>query len=450
MTKSLLRYAAWLDGETLRLKRLDRRASLITEQIAIDRALKINAVLGHRIAITDVQMIDSPGLALAFADADFMKVVALDPDWLLLVAREDPLDRRLRVRAARKRARAGLHRSRNPHWTSSAFHKNVGEQREFLSMLLDESSEDFDDHSLEREAVKNGFLRPRPKRVTTSPEEQMRLGAIRALHHFASSAQASDAPRVLESNQNYYRVLKQLAGARSHQLPHDDRAVVDLTLKIIESKVDRDARPFRSALKPALRAARLKAIQSKQVWRTAVVAWNRALSESIGADGTHYPFLRHAVKVPLYMPRETVTSIFSNDDRWRRRASGALKDVREALMDVPYDFSWLSWSRILQIVSNERIRKTRERYLAAQAAGAAEESTRRFKELAKAIADSIVRHSDELPGEGFAWFGAESLLHHVLSIGGARLAVETLRSIARWSDRESIISTLHRFDGRFD
>lgn len=82
-----LLYAHWLDGEWIKVaKAITVEGYGKTLESIAEAALKLLALLGSRVAISDVQLTDSPVVLNLFSDPDFLSYLAIDQSFLTLVA----------------------------------------------------------------------------------------------------------------------------------------------------------------------------------------------------------------------------------------------------------------------------------------------------------------------------------------------------------------------------
>jgi len=76
-------YAHWLDGEWLRIAHpISVEGRSLTVQGVAEGALKLHALFGTRIALSDVQLTDSPVVVRLFANPDFREYLKHDSGFL--------------------------------------------------------------------------------------------------------------------------------------------------------------------------------------------------------------------------------------------------------------------------------------------------------------------------------------------------------------------------------
>ncbi|XUM02683.1 hypothetical protein ACQ86F_03680 [Streptomyces venezuelae ATCC 10712] len=102
-------YAHWLDGEHLRVSGWE------PQDTSLAVMLKIQALLGHTVVLSDVQLIDSHAVQALFETEDFRSFVRGCPSFLRCTtaapAGSDPF----------ALVTTGLHRALEPGWLSSSF-----------------------------------------------------------------------------------------------------------------------------------------------------------------------------------------------------------------------------------------------------------------------------------------------------------------------------------------
>jgi hypothetical protein len=440
------RYASWLDGETLKLNREDCRLDAVALVDEVQRGLKMAALMGQRVALTDIQLVDSPGIALPFADPQFLAFLGANPGWLLLFARPSPDDAALPIPESARRARAGLHRSQRDGWRSSSFPERTDEARAFHRWCLDRTRSFVRREELIETARQDGVLRRQEHGLPFDLRDELRLGMMSAIVHFGfGTPDDTYAPDAAPSD--YCQIL--VEAMNSGALGVRDGYFLEKFLEYLETNIpDPHDRIFRSRLQRLLADdTRLSAQARLRMWRTAVFAWNCANARSIGAAGASYGPLGGALRIPAYL-NEPVTELVLKSRYLMRPPETLVEITREQFTGLDHDFSRLTWEQVSRVCAVTQRQRTD--YQEASETPTLLDDRARLSELLSGVADEMLRIQPALPPAADRLVTAAGLLGglHPVSkpvVGAAKQAYGSMKWLARHVARYKMISTLRRF-----
>ncbi|MGW4745670.1 hypothetical protein ACWEPR_12820, partial [Streptomyces sp. NPDC004290] len=382
-------YAHWLDGEHLRVSGWEPRDTSLAVM------LKIQALLGHTVVLSDVQLIDSHAVQALFETEDFRSFVRGCPSFLRCTtaapAGSDPF----------ALVTTGLHRALEPGWLSSSF--DTAEPLVRLSEAV-----------LERGEANPGPLFARGTALGARYEEggaiRRRLEAVAwTLHHFSREAGVPLGTSAVARPCSYRDVLEEVAELPG--LPGHDYAPVERTLAYLDEHVESSDRHRRAVL-----FARLDATNPPHrtaMWNTATQAWNGAVQRTLGTDGASPRSLPKAADIGLYLGRPT-DALFepagpgATVPAEHGMAPGSLAAVAE-----------LGWQDVAKIHQDEVVTRRRDAFQAALRAGDAAGADDALAALLRAVRRKLPA-SGERPGR-LTWAAAET----GLGLVGAGLALGT-------------------------
>ncbi|HWG20071.1 MAG TPA: hypothetical protein VG225_06030 [Terracidiphilus sp.] len=331
-------YAHWLDGEWYKVAAPLEHGRLT--RIA-EGGLKLHALFGTRIALSDVQLTDSPMLATLFSNTEFRNYLQVDRDFLTLVSKpQDSAHRRF------SSAISGFYRAtQGTHWTTS-LPVPVDVVLKFARSLVDIQDPDTEkllrDNSLEHMRV-----------IRDNPQYEIYLkGVLLGVCHFTKKkAGPLDSPT--DNKQSYLDVIKDALNTRggSGDAYGSLEAIygsLNQIVKETENKTARSAinRHFsKSGEDPSQWT-----FEQKKIWRSVVHAWNSNVSHTVGASETIAP-LPEAV-FPI---RGLIT-----DTVGPSRMGESKSDSTEAAHLPPLlcDPDKLSWRKVSEIVERNHERQS--------------------------------------------------------------------------------------------
>jgi hypothetical protein len=325
-------YAYWLDGEHLRLSGWDPR----DDSLAV--MLKIQALLGHAVVLSDVQLIDSPVVQTLFESDDFRSFVRSCPGFLRCTTGAPSGSEPFTL------VTAGLPRTLEPGWLSSSF--DTAEPLIRLSEAV-----------LERRDANPGPLFARGTALGALYEEggpiRRRLQAVAwTLHHFSSEAGVPLGTSTVARPSSYCEVLEEVAELPG--LPGHDYEPVARTLAYLNDHLGESDRHRR-----ALLSAHLDATNPPHriaMGNTATQAWNAAVQRTLGTDGASPRSLPRAADVGLYLGSPT-------DALFEPLPSGAASPAGPGLATNHLAaVGALSWQDIAKIQLDEAVTRLRDDY----------------------------------------------------------------------------------------
>ncbi|MFF8810539.1 hypothetical protein [Streptomyces omiyaensis] len=382
-------YAHWLDGEHLRVSGWDPRDTSPAVM------LKIQALLGHTVVLSDVQLIDSHAIQALFETEDFRSFVRGCPSFLRCTtaapAGSTPFDL----------VTTGLHRALEPGWLSSSF--DTAEPLVRLSETV-----------LERGEANPGPLFARGTALGARYEEggavRRRLEAVAwTLHHFSREAGVPLGTSAVTRPCSYRDVLEEVAELPG--LPGHDYAPVERTLAYLDEHVEPSDRHRRSVL--LARLDQTDPPHRTAMWNTATQAWNAAVQRTLGTDGASPRSLPEAADIGLYLGRPT-------DALFEPAGPGAAAPADHGMDPGSLAaVAGLGWQDIAKIHQDEAVTRRRDAFQAALRAGDAAAADDALPALLRAVRRKLPTSGDR-PGR-LAWAAAET----GLGLAGAGLALGT-------------------------
>lgn len=280
-------YAHWLDPEYTSFRWPDpvvkRRLRYIFE------VLKLRAIMGDAIYVSDVQITDSRALLELFCDKEFVRCMKARPDFLRLVAIEtDDLgasDQRLKI------IESSLVRTLGPTWRSSTF-RDAEVPKDIARHVQKQRPAD-------AEAFADALEKFTPSAKLPDADKRFLGGMIEALKYFATAtSQVSPAKPPGSSNtpRIYYDDVLKKAEADPKLTPHFRRSVRS-TLKFM-GKAGRRNTHRRAPVVSALEEAGLDNIMNYMHLSHVIQAWNLAVAGTVQAGGQDVPRFWRAVPIP--------------------------------------------------------------------------------------------------------------------------------------------------------
>jgi hypothetical protein len=338
-------YAHWLDGEWQKIAypvAVEGRAPYHTLQGVAEGALKLHALFGTRIAISDVQLTDGVVMVKLFANREFRDFLRNDPGFLTLVAQPRQGCSNMRLAIATR----GIERAFHPEWTTSLPGVGVDVIRRFGDSLL--SLDKLDTAYIVRDRSKG------PGHVIASFPEQEELleGILYGICHFLKTTGGpTDAPVSLP--RAYPEFIEDTLNCPA--LPHADAAALKSVWESIKRWVpDESKRRGRSALLSAMEAEEPNRNKWPHewhtIWNTAVHAWNANVCDTVGARRASIAPLPGAV-VPYRGEISDVAGPFVSEGGLLRA-----RTIRKypVLSLNPSTLSWLSVRNAVCQVRKER------------------------------------------------------------------------------------------------
>ncbi|MFE1285839.1 hypothetical protein [Streptomyces sp. NPDC058751] len=325
-------YAYWLDGEHLRL------SGWGPEDPSLAVMLKIQALLGHTVVLSDVQLIDSPVVQTLFESDDFRSFARSCPEFLRCTTAAPAGSDSFAL------VTTGLQRTLEPGWLSSSF--DTAEPLVRLSEAV-----------LERGDANPGPLFARGTALGALYEEggavRQRLQAVAwTLHHFSREAGVPLGTTSVTRPSSYCDVLEEVAELPG--LPGHDYAPVERTLTYLHTHLGQSDRHRR-----ALLVAQLDATDPPHrtaIGNTATQAWNAAVQRTLGTDGASPRSLPEAADVGLYLGSPTDALFEPSSPASPSPAGHGLASRQLAAVGA------LSWQDIGKIQRDDTVTRRRDEY----------------------------------------------------------------------------------------
>jgi hypothetical protein len=428
-------YAHWLDGEWHKVANHNRPANEPRSLVSIaEGELKLHALFGTRIAISDVQLTDSPVMAEIFYDPAFRHYLGQDPHFLTLVTR-------MREGVSNPRfasATNGFGRAQNKGWTTS-----LPADVELIKRFADTICEDEDrivEHFLADGSLKH-FLKDGswgPARVIKeNPKHQKMLeGIVHGVCHFTiENGGKLDSP--IPNDQSYLHIFeKALETSRGG----DNCGRLEEVYHAVQKIADRDEfRAGRSAVGRFFDLdqpdRRKWTDDQKRQWNSVVHAWNSNVADTVAASESIAPLPSAVFPIrgeitdltgPFIAEKDTVYSI-----------------DHEKFPPLRFDPEKLTWKEIAAIVNKDKVMVARNEFQNALEIGSSDNIQHWAHELVQNLNPELA--SFATPHEAL-WIKARKIASLVQPVAKAASAAAPLVvSVANSVDRNlgELIEALH-------
>lgn len=356
-------YAHWLDGEIMH-PRCVVRSELVSRWRKIVGLLKMHAIFGDCICLSDVQLIDSRVLLWLFSQADFRIFLEQNPSFFRLVGRPtDKLDLGTEKLAI---VGAGLGRSLNESWISSTFDP---------PQVTTEFAEAFKGLKNEGEArwALTNQKGPFKKLVESysGPEKDLLAGMVQALYHFAVRVPDKvEPPQEKAKSLSYYEVLQKARD--EHGLD-----MVSNTLSFVENNAANKYQ--RSPAVVAFENAGLDHDGNRVKYLNVIQAWNMGVSSTVNAEYDSVFSFRQVYPLPLLLGP---ISEFTDEIP----ASIGDRDLFESIDRVTWHPADLSWLTVAEVTD-----KCCQKILAYQDSIGGPKSEANFRALVSSVSSVVAR-----------------------------------------------------------
>lgn len=321
-------YLHWLDGGLNR--------ALPARQESLQRSLKLHALLGDTPVLSDIQLTDSPMVGRLFADHNFRRFLADNPEFMEVVAEPGEGTGRFGITVR------GLERAKDPEWVPSG-DAEAGAIRELADVTF---ANGYVDPDL--------FLGPHGAILGHWPNSAT---ALRNMHDVLAYF-ANGGPRVRvnpppgNARVSYYDLLCQLEARSS--LPARDRLAIDETLRWVRRNVAPENFGKRSQV--VSRFPTSGGEPNEQMIRNTVIqAWNCAVETTIEPDGASATRLPHAPTIAAYL-HQTTSGLMDAEDSLEQ---DLLDSLRHPLQYVGWDPLEINWAQLRGILDQVRDQQAR-------------------------------------------------------------------------------------------
>lgn len=326
-------YAHWLDGEWLKIAHpITVEGSSGTLADIAEGGLKLHALFGTRIGISDIQLTDSEATLKAFADPEFRDYLKIDPNFITLISSPP----RGVTDTDLARATSGLYRAcSQPHWRTSL--PSVREEviKRFGDAIL--SSEEV----LPAECLLDSTKGPGSV-IQNCPEHRETLeGILHGVHFFAHGrGRIASQPN---RSRSYIEWLIQFLNTPG--LPNEHYNAFESLCESIALWVpDESKRYARSSLNSALECKEPDRnkwpLEYHKLWQSAVHAWNSNVCENLGTGRSSILPLPYALVGDRSRVTDAAGPFEVSDDLIRNRFESSM---------LTFDPTILSWRVIAEI-----------------------------------------------------------------------------------------------------
>ena len=324
-------YSHWLDGCYVR--------ALTNGLAPVERSLKLHALLGDTLVLSDVQLIDSPIVSRLFADNQFRAFLAGNPNFLELVSDTDQaaVDTFALVTQ-------GLRRTEPPGWIpSGTIDRSM--IRELAELVLTSGGD---------LAAILGSKGGRELRGRWPQHENRMRGIVNCLSYFVEHDEAVRQTRTDKlSRESYYGVLLEMV---DRGLRPKHREAVEQTIEWIHENIkDPALQPYRSEVLSRLPYTD-KSDLAEMVRNTVTQAWNCAVETTLAPEGGSASRLPFAPPLAAY--RNSVYNGLLPIQNSKTRSGVSM--IHRHLEQLPWDPHNIDWDELARIAV--KIRTSQDTY----------------------------------------------------------------------------------------
>jgi hypothetical protein len=424
-------YAHWLDPEVL--DALDHKAGML------QRSLKVHALLGDSLVLSDVQLIDSPIIFQLFAREDFRQFLRDFPGFMHVVAQPTQGDDRYSIVAR------SLERATRKGWVPSSV-KIPGLVTEFSRIILEKGTVDPD----------LWHTRDGKRLLTDAGEHANDLrGILNCLNHFANGDRDVIVRTPPDSSaETFYDVLTELRNR--NDLEPDHRQQIESTLEWIQANLEPDDWAFRSSVITRIGGPPWTPEQ-QMIRNTVNQAWNCAVETTIDPEAGSTSYLPYSPPIGVY--RHIPFNGLLATDKPSGRLSQIMSSLQGRVRTVSWDPLAMNWTRLREIAT-----ATSDERLALQNASVRSGDDDLLEQLIVAISAQERGHLDRVPDKsamlvdaataaggaaiGYSFGGSAGAAAAIAAAGVIRSysARTAMKRAFRWSRRFRIVNTLrHEF-----
>ena len=268
-------YAHWLDGEWLKIAypiAVEGMSGSLAD--IAEGGLKLHALFGTRIAISDIQLTDSEAIVKAFANPEFREYLKTDPTFVTLIS--SPPQGVTDTDFAR--ATSGLYRAcTQPHWRTSL----MGVPEEIIKRFGDAIL--CTDNVVAQQCLSDSSKGP-GRVIQEYPQHSEKLeGILHGVHFFAHGTGRVALQPI--TSRSYVDWLTQFLNTPG--LPDEHYNAFENIYELVAQWVpDASKRYARSSLNSALEAKEPDRnkwpLEYHRLWQSVVHAWNSNVSENLG------------------------------------------------------------------------------------------------------------------------------------------------------------------------
>lgn len=429
-------YAHWLDPEF--------PEALNHEVGMLERSLKVHALLGDTLVLSDVQLIDSPVVFRLFAKEGFRQFLRDFPGFMQVVAQPTHGNDRYSIVAR------SLERATREGWVSSSV-KVPGLLAEFSRIILEKGWVDPDIWQ----------SREGKRLLANAGEHASDIRAIlNCLDHFANGDRDVIVRAPPDSaSETFYDVLIELRNRTDVEPEH--RRQVEGTLDWIQANLGSDDWAFRSPVITRIGSSPWTPEQ-QMIRNTVNQAWNCAVETTIDPEAGSTSYLPYSPPIGVY--RHTPYNSLLTVAKPSGRLSQIMSSLQGRIRSVSWDPLAMNWTRLREIAT-----ATSDERLALQDAPIGSADNDLLERLIAAISAQERDHLSRVPESSAmlvtaatAAGGAASGVVFGATIGavavgaaagvvGASSGIAAMKRAFRWSRRFRVVNTLrHEFGAVLD
>jgi hypothetical protein len=372
-------YAYWLDGEYLNLQ--PNKSSALK---LIRRSIKLHALFGNQLVLGDTQVTDSEAILNLFCNQEFRNFLEKENEFIQMAA--FPQEKGMSL------ARSGLYRTRNSKWISGVF-ENPDLVRDLESRLPQDSFLASEVLQTDSYSVKKFLMHQNDR------DRNLLSGIVWAIAHFESH------PYRIRSSRNIpdtlYSKLKE--AMTSNIFSQQQQYILDKTLSFVNQLPEEDKGRRSIIFKELEQGKNQIGRDYDSIKGTVVQAWNFAVADTVGAEGSSVWDLPGSVMVPLSGSKPVNAFV-----PLRTSILGNILDGESlpGTIYFPWDPDSLSWEKVKIAIDRTKELGTRTKAQEVLMTPLTITSTDQDKEHAltiirehaEAIADSVLQNKDAAAG----------------------------------------------------
>ena len=340
------RYPQWLDGAFIKLACELPNISRLPLLKQTEGLIKLHALFGTELIISDIQLIDSPVLMKLFTNESYINFLNNNKRFMTLVARPE----KIVSSESFSIASSGFQRASKTGWISSTF-EDPESTKAMANAVLDEGEIDLEKQLKDRKSAFNKIVNKWPDR------KPLLEGMLRGVSHFSSRENAiSELSSPDVKTTNLYEVLYETLQIKD--LPNEAIRQIKRTIKWIDDNIEgEDERGRQSIIFNKLDIAfpqKMKHDQYNILKGTVHHAWSAAVEKTLKPDGDSLGYLYNgSIQVGEYLAKPTDTLLPITKEKGGLVIDSFRRHIPVLFMD--WDPTGLPWNEICRITTETRL-----------------------------------------------------------------------------------------------
>jgi hypothetical protein len=337
------RYIQWLDGAYTMLA-LDlfryRQVEYDKYFYEAESILKLYALFGMKIILSDVQVIDSPVLLRLFSSSDFRKNYLTTDKGKAFFGMSARIEEEKSLTFGQRRIRianSGLVRASRVHWISSP-----PEWTELINRFATRFKDEEIDLNREVEDNNSDFSKLRSQFVGY---EWVLQGLLYSVDHFEHTEMVSVLPSRQVQPKTMYEIL--LGDMEDTNIPDEAKIPIGETIRFIDKYVDRERRQYKAEVWIKAREIYKEDPEMcRLIMQNSHIGWDQSVQRTILADGVSLKRLPFAMNPELF--QERVTDLFLPKLRSGDKYVIPGLKIKTPLLNLDWDFGKMTWKDVAE------------------------------------------------------------------------------------------------------